>query len=390
MQEAQIMRKSRKDLLRQNMFSGNPLDRLHELRADGASHAKLDQLISNLLLLNSNHNPTDSEEGEALILPFLNYSPLLNKRGHLSSSGQNSNKRRPLWKSAQSLKSLITADQKLDSLILLGKWGQKYYFALNLDRLAQLQEQQRSKEALLKEIVGEDGEFVGLRESAMFLEKEEDAAILAQARALLEWSDNHRFCGSCGSITVPKNGGVQRQCSHVAPSSQDDPTFDSDVKYCGRTIYPRTDPVAIMLVIHGDKCLLGRQAKWPPGTYSCLAGFIDAGESIEEAVKREVSEEVGVDLSIENVHYFSSQPWPFLGGQMMIGCHAYANSDQIRVNHSEIEDAQWFTVDQVKQGLANSMNITSPDFKLPPKVAIAHKLCLAWVEQHHRMQDSKL
>ncbi len=436
------------DNLRKNMFTGNPLDRLHDLRMDHVSHEKMDQLLTRLLLHNNHNNgvEVEEEEEEVLILPYLSYNPLL-------MVDQVTRSRVPQWKTPLQVlsphhltllhqqenhdeqnnnneKSQVLHDAILDCFILLGRLNvsSTYYFVFNLDRYLKLLPTQSLRDEYMNEqilvlehngnhknhfyytnddrtvqnIDHENGEkkknrieFGVLREIALMLPSEEEAAIVAQGRALLEWSDNHRFCGACGSITQAKYGGIQRQCSnhhhhrhrhhHQMDNSNEKIASvkgDRDKSACGRTIYPRTDPVVIMLVIYGDKCLLGRQRQWPKGQYSCLAGFIDVGESIEEAVRREVSEETGVDVSVNNVFYFSSQPWPFLGGQMMIGCHAYANSVHIKSNLEEIEDAQWFSVEQVRQGLIDSRNMQS-EFRVPAKHSVAHKLIQAWVEGYH-------
>jgi NAD+ diphosphatase len=121
---------------------------------------------------------------------------------------------------------------------------------------------------------------------------------------------NHLYCGACGFPTEPKEGGMKRNCTNVPPETG---TPATNTKFCGKVVYPRTDPVVIMLLIHKDRCLLGRKKEWPSGVWSCLAGFLDVGESIEEAVKREVKEEIDVDIDVNAVTYHSSQPWPYLG-----------------------------------------------------------------------------
>lgn len=145
---------------------------------------------------------------------------------------------------------------------------------------------------------------------------------LAEAKAVLGWHARHRFCPNCGAPSRPVEAGWRRDC----PS-------------CGAQHFPRTDPVAIMLPIAGERCVLGRSPRFAASMWSCLAGFIEPGETIEEAVRREVLEEVGV--SCGRVTYFASQPWPF-PMSLMIGCHAEALSDKIVVDRSELEDARWF------------------------------------------------
>ena len=182
-------------------------------------------------------------------------------------------------------------------------------------------------------------------------------APLAEAKAMLQWHARHRFCANCGSSTTVSCGGWRRDC----PS-------------CKVAHFPRTDPVAIMLAIDGDRCLLGRQPHFAPGMWSCLAGFVEPGETIEEAARREILEEAGIRCG--PVRYFASQPWPF-PMSLMIGCHAQALSTEIRVDRTELEDARWFSREEALQMLLR----THPDGCVtPPPVAIAHHIMRAWVE----------
>lgn len=183
-------------------------------------------------------------------------------------------------------------------------------------------------------------------------------APLAEAKALLHWHTRHRFCANCGKPTDSVQGGWRRDCPH-----------------CGSQHFPRTDPVAIMLAIRGDNCLLGRQARFVPGMWSCLAGFVEPGESIEEAARRETLEEAGIVCG--RVRYYASQPWPF-PSSLMIGCHAQAISHEITVDRNELEDARWFTRDEA----AAMMMRQHPDkLTTPPPVAIAHHIIRAFVEK---------
>ncbi|MBK1623143.1 NAD(+) diphosphatase [Afifella marina] len=189
----------------------------------------------------------------------------------------------------------------------------------------------------------------------------EDLGALAQARSLLAWHQNHRFCARCGSETEMRAGGVKRHC----PS-------------CEREHFPRTDPVVIMLVIDpaqgNEACLLGRQHRFQPGMYSALAGFLEPGETIEAAVRREIAEEAGIRTG--RVRYHSSQPWPFVSS-LMIGCHAEAASNDITRDESELEDCRWFARDEVRRMLAG----THPDgLTAPPEMAIAHRLIADWAD----------
>jgi NAD+ diphosphatase len=179
--------------------------------------------------------------------------------------------------------------------------------------------------------------------------------VLAQAKSLLHWHERHRFCSNCGQPTSVASAGWKREC--VA---------------CGAQHFPRTDPVVIMLAVRGDKCVLGRQSRFVPGMYSCLAGFLEPGETLEDAVRRELFEEAGVVTGA--VRYLASQPWPF-PASLMIGCIADATTDEIVVDHNELEDARWFSRDEVCQMLSG----THPDgIGCPPPIAIAHGLLQAW------------
>lgn len=187
-----------------------------------------------------------------------------------------------------------------------------------------------------------------------------DIGIYGTARSVLDWHARHRFCARCGQPTVPVKGGWQRDCM---------------AEPCKAQHFPRTDPVAIMLVEHAGQLLLGRQSRFPARSYSALAGFVEPGETIEEAVARETFEEAGV--KVRNVRYIASQPWPF-PSQLMIGCIGMADSFDLAIDHSEIEDARWFTRDEVAEAIAKGADSTS--FLAPPKQAIAHHLLQWWLE----------
>ncbi len=185
----------------------------------------------------------------------------------------------------------------------------------------------------------------------------EDLPSLAEAKALLGWHARHRFCPNCGSPTQVVQAGWRRDC----PA-------------CKVQHFPRTDPVVIMLVIEGDRCVLGRSPRFAPTMWSCLAGFIEPGETIEEAVRREVLEEAGITCG--DVTYFASQPWPF-PSSLMIGCHAQALSEEIVIDRAEIEAARWFD----RAELATMLRRQHRDgLTTPPPVAIAHHLIRDFVE----------
>jgi NAD+ diphosphatase len=185
-----------------------------------------------------------------------------------------------------------------------------------------------------------------------------ETGILAQSRAQIDWHRRHQFCSVCGQRTEQGRGGHVRRCLA-----------------CKAEHFPRTDPVAIMVVADGDRCLLGqtRGRLSRTGTYSALAGFIDQGESIEEAVRREVKEEAGIEVG--RVHYHSSQPWPF-PSSLMIGCHAQALSSDIHKDDEEMTDVQWFSRDEVVAALHG----THPSLRVPAPIAIAHHLIKAWAD----------
>jgi NAD+ diphosphatase len=184
---------------------------------------------------------------------------------------------------------------------------------------------------------------------------------IAQAKALLHWHARHRYCANCGAPTRVTQCGWRRDCPR-----------------CEAQHFPRTDPVVIMLAVMGDKCLLGRSARFPPGMWSCLAGFVEPGESIEDATRRETKEEAGIDCG--RVKFFDSQPWPF-PTSLMIGCHAQALNEDIIVERDELEDARWFGKDEVVAMLKREH---PNELFAPPGVAIAHHIIRAWVEDDVR------
>lgn len=186
----------------------------------------------------------------------------------------------------------------------------------------------------------------------------EEVAIYGGARSLLDWHARHRFCACCGGPTVPAKGGWQRNCMSVD---------------CAGQHFPRVDPVTIMIVEHEDRLLLGRQPRFPAGMYTALAGFVEPGESVEEAVAREVFEEAGVRA--RDVQYVTSQPWPF-PSSLMIACHARADDPAIRVDERELEDARWFSRAEVAAALAGA-----PDAPFIPPLprAVAHQLLIWWM-----------
>jgi NAD+ diphosphatase len=202
-------------------------------------------------------------------------------------------------------------------------------------------------------------EFTDCRTIAASLATE-DTGIVAQARSQLDWHRRNPFCAQCGAPSRAERGGQVRRCTS-----------------CERHIFPRTDPVAIMLIVDepgGNRCLLGKsQGRMAQSNfYSALAGFLDQGESLEEAVRREVWEEAGIRVG--DVRYHSSQPWPF-PSQLMIGCHGIATTTDISIDEVEMADVSWFTRDEARAALEQD----NPDLRVPGAMAIAHHLIRSWV-----------
>ncbi len=187
----------------------------------------------------------------------------------------------------------------------------------------------------------------------------QDLAIYGGARSLMDWHARHRFCARCGEPTRIAKGGWQRDC----PA-------------CGAQHFPRTDPVTIMLVEHDGALLLGRGLNFPERRYSALAGFVEPGESIEEAVAREVWEEAGVRVS--GVSYIASQPWPF-PSQLMLGCHSLAQGRELNVDKTELADADWFTRAEVEAAMSGTADEETLRFLPPPETAIAHFMLKWWL-----------
>ncbi len=202
----------------------------------------------------------------------------------------------------------------------------------------------------------EDLKLVDLRSIAVGdLVPRDQAAMLAAAKALMHWHAHRRFCSNCGALNEVAAAGWRREC-----------------KTCNTTHFPRTDPVVIMLAVDGDACLLGRQPRFPKGMYSALAGFVEPGETIEAAVRREIWEEAGV--ACRAVRYFASQPWPF-PASLMIGCFAEADGRGLEVDRVELEDARWFSREET---VALIERRHPARLTAPTQMAIAHHLLKRW------------
>jgi NAD+ diphosphatase len=235
-------------------------------------------------------------------------------------------------------RSQVTAIVDDDELIFLGLFRDRPAFALSINA---------ATDAPFREL----GEFHDLRYLGTVLPPDE-ANLVAHARALVLWHASQVFCGVCGSSARPDAAGNSRICMN------DD---------CRRVIFPRVDPAIIVLISDGERCLLGRQENWPEGRYSTIAGFVEPGESLEDAVRREVYEET--NIRVGQVTYHSSQPWPF-PSSLMLGFMAEANSDDIALNDGELEDAQWFTRKELRSGFP----------KLPFRISIARRLVDQWLD----------
>lgn len=258
----------------------------------------------------------------------------------------------PVWRSrhivvqAQSPEILFLGPERTElhreTRVLLGTSEGAAYFAVDLSHL----------DSPL-EVLGLDPVYsvVGLRDLAVLLPRAE-GALLAYANGILSWHRRHRHCGVCGSPTIANQGGHIRTCSNET---------------CKELHFPRTDPAVIMLVVAGDECLLGRQASWPARVYSTLAGFVEPGESLEEAVAREVREETGID--VDDVQYHSSQPWPF-PSSLMLGFTARARTREIRLQPEEMEDARWFTREQL---------VKREGVDLPSSISISRRPIEDWL-----------
>ena len=245
-----------------------------------------------------------------------------------------------------------------ESMVLLGIIGDQAVFAFDISHI---------EEPLTRPELTGRGEFVDIRDVGSLLSRA-DAQLMASARALFYWHRRHIFCGLCGAATVSAEAGHVRICTNAD---------------CATTHFPRTDPAVIMLVIDGERCLLGRRPGRQNFMYSTLAGFVEPGESLEEAVAREIMEEAGIRIT--NVRYAHSQPWPF-PASLMVGFYADAASTEISVDLDELADARWFTRDEVRE----LMKIRDREHSaalggrphLPLPVSIARRLIGEWLDGH--------
>lgn len=265
----------------------------------------------------------------------------------------------PLWRSRSLLErgaegttaiylspTELTEPDRIQPPTLLGNDGEREYFAVSVT--------DSQKDEVLAKFP--EARFADLRRASIDMAAKH-AGILAYAKALHYWQHRHAFCGVCGHPNLLRSAGHRMLCGN---------------EECARESYPRIDPAIIVLVTHEDACLLGRNAKWPPKQFSTLAGFVEPGESLEDAVLREVYEEV--QLHLEDIRYVSSQPWPFPASAM---CGFYAEAvDRNSGISEEVEETRWFTVDSLTQAVIND------EVRLSPPVSIAFRLLADWFRKN--------
>ena len=222
--------------------------------------------------------------------------------------------------------------------IFIGKIKNVYYFA---------------KEVVVSE--EKEKNFSDLRTLNPLLE-DIDLALLTTSKGLFYWHRNNKFCSFCGSSSIPDNLGHSRICTN-----------------CNKRIFPRIDPAVIMLITHKNFCLLGRQRSWPEGMHSTLAGFVEQGETLEQAVERETFEEAGI--KIENIKYQYSQPWPF-PSSIMLGYRAESKNKKLNINFDELEKADWYSKEFLRSSPENN------SFRMPGRISIARRLIEEWLKEN--------
>jgi NAD+ diphosphatase len=295
-------------------FAGNPLDRVSQRRQDAGWVASL------------------IEDPATRVLPLHGLKPPVRRSSVAALDWQNVAPWRPLIDSG-------------NTLILLGIRDGRAFFALD---------------AGSTEVPGDNGSVVMDARAAAPMIDGGEAAILAEARSLIDWHDRHRFCARCGAASVVASGGWVRHCPE-----------------CKAHHFPRVDPVVIMLAVRGERCLLGRGHRRPGARFSCLAGFMEPGETPEEAVRREVFEESGIRVG--RVKYLASQPWPF-PSSLMMGFLGEALTEEITIDPEELAEVRWFERDEVRAMVERSRSDDpAPDLAtLPPPLAIGHQIARRW------------
>jgi NAD+ diphosphatase len=295
-------------------FAGNPLDRVSQRRQDGS-------WIASLL-----------DDPASQLLPLHALKPQMRHSSAASLA----------WQKVAPWRQLIDDG---NTLILLGLRDGRAYFALD---------------ATQAEVpTNDETTTMDARAAAAVIDGGE-AAILAEARSLIDWHARHRFCAQCGTPSVVASGGWMRLCPN-----------------CKAHHFPRVDPVVIMLAVSGDRCLLGRGLRRPGARFSCLAGFMEPGETLEEAVRREILEESGIRIG--RVRYLASQPWPF-PSSLMMGFLAEALSEEITIDPEELAEARWFERQEVCAMVERSRSDDPiPGLAtLPPPLAIGHQIARRW------------
>jgi NAD+ diphosphatase len=295
-------------------FAGNPLDRVSQRRQDAG-------WVASLL-----------EDPATRVLPLHGLKPPV---CHSSAASLD-------WQSVAPWRPLIDSG---NTLILLGIRDGRAFFALD---------------AGSTEVLGDNGSVLMDARTAAPMIDGGEAAILAEARSLIDWHDRHRFCARCGTPSVVASGGWVRHCPE-----------------CKAHHFPRVDPVVIMLAVRGERCLLGRGHRRPGARFSCLAGFMEPGETPEEAVRREVSEESGIRVG--RVRYLASQPWPF-PSSLMMGFLGEALTEEITIDPEELAEVRWFERDEVRAMVERSRSDDPiPGLAtLPPPLAIGHQIARRW------------
>lgn len=307
-----------------NFFAGNSLDRLWQRRLDAAW---IDRQLA---------------------APETHFIPVWETRNLFTEEPEP----HPITLTPRELQDVIPV---AESIVLLGARNGKTYFAIGLP----------SNDSLPPTSISRLGQFRDLKGVGPLLDNR-SAALLAYARAITYWHSRSRYCGACGSPTESTEAGHVRVCTNAQ---------------CRQQHFPRTDPAIIVLITHQLHCLLGRQPIWPKGMYSTIAGFVEPGESLEDAVAREALEETGVEIN--EVHYHSSQPWPF-PGSIMLGFTAEATGRKIRIGDNELEDARWFSREELEEALQKGM------LRLPTRVSIAYRLIEDWYDSGMRGQLKNL
>jgi NAD+ diphosphatase len=295
-------------------FAGNPLDRVSQRRQDAGWVASL------------------IEDPATRVLPLHGLKPPVRRSSAAALDWQNVAPWRPLIDSG-------------NTLILLGIRDGRAFFALD---------------AGSTEVPGDNGSVVMDARAAAPMIDGGEAAILAEARSLIDWHDRHRFCARCGAASVVASGGWVRHCPE-----------------CKAHHFPRVDPVVIMLAVRGERCLLGRGHRRPGARFSCLAGFMEPGETLEEAVRREVLEESGIQVG--RIKYLASQPWPF-PSSLMMGFLGEALTEEITIDPEELAEVRWFERDEVRAMVERSRSDdpNSGLATLPPPLAIGHQIVRRW------------